>query len=231
MGKARTDFEIRMQEVDEYFALIKVLDQTNPVLHYEEETTSLPRQQTVSMDLVRILKSSAYLLLYNVMEAAIKNCLNQVFDSIRAENLSYADVAETMRNIWASQQMTRYRDAKDETLRTRMKSIADSIISRALIDLKDSITRVPGNIDAKAIREFAAEYGFNEIPETDARGDCLKTIKDARNNLAHGDLTFIECSRNLAVPTLVRYRNDVEHYLNGIISNVDAYISSRGYAS
>jgi len=230
MGRARTDFQMRMQEVDEYFALIKILDQTNPVLHYEEEATSLPRQQMVSMDLIRILKSSAYLLLYNVMEAAIKNCLNQVFESIRAENLSYADVAETMRNIWASQQMTRYRDATDETLRTRMKSIADSIIDKALIDLKDSITRVPGNIDAKAIREFASEYGFAEVPQSDTRGDCLKTIKDARNNLAHGDLTFVECSRNLPVPMLVKYRNDVEHYLNHVISNVDAYIVSRGYA-
>lgn len=231
MGRARDDFQQRMQEVDEYFALIKVLDQTNPVLHYEEDATSELKQQAISLDLIRILKSSAYLLLYNVMEAAVKNCLNQIFDSIRSENLSYPDVAEKMRGIWAAQQMSKYRSSTDETLKTRIKAIADDIVNRTLIDLEHSITRISGNIDARAIREFAEEYGFEEAVPNPVAGDCLNDIKKARNHLAHGDLTFIACSQNLPVGTLVGYRNDVEHYLNHVIINVDDYISNRRYAA
>jgi hypothetical protein len=230
MGRARTDFIARMQEVNVYFDLIKILDQTNPVLHYEEEATSLPKQQPMSMDLIRILKSNAFLLLYNVMEACIKNCLNQVFDSIRAESLSYGDVAEKVRGIWAAQQMSRYREAKDENLKTRMKQVADNILAKALIDLNENITRISGNIDARAIKEFAEEYGFDSTVPDEIRGNCLKDIKDARNHLAHGDLTFIDRGKNLPVSTLVQYRADVEHYLDHVITNVDRYITDRKYA-
>lgn len=230
MGRARIDFQQRMQEVDEYFRLISILDQTNPVLHYEEDATSIPKQQVISMDLTRILKSSAYLLLYNLMEATVKNCLNQIFDSIRSENLSYSDVAEKMRSIWAAQQMAKYRASTDDTLKTRIKTIADDIVNRALIDLEHSITRISGNIDARAIREFAEEYGFDETIPNATTGDCLVDIKKARNHLAHGDLTFTACSQNLPVQTLVGYRNDVEHYLNHVIINVDSYITDRKYA-
>jgi hypothetical protein len=230
MGRARNDFQQRMQEVDEYFALIKVLDQTNPVLHYEEDATSTPKQQAISMDLIKILKSSAYLLLYNVMEAAVKNCLNQIFDSIRSDNLSYVGVAEKMRSIWAAQQMSKYRNSTDETLKTRIKTIADDIVNQALIDLEHSISRISGNIDARAIREFAEEYGFAEAIPNPIAGDCLNEIKKARNHLAHGDLTFIACSQNLPVNTLIGYRDDVEHYLNHVIINVDDFIANRKYA-
>lgn len=230
MGKARVDFVSRISEVNTYFDLIKILDQTNPVLHYEEDSTSLPKQQPISVDLIRILKSNAFLLLYNVMEACIKNCLNQIFESIRAESLSYGDVAEQVRGIWASQQMARYRDATDENLKTRMKAIADNILASAIIDLNEKITKISGNIDAGVIRKFAEEYGFDSTIPDSSRGDCLKDIKDARNHLAHGELTFIDRGKNLPVTTLLQYRADVEHYLDHVITNVDNYITARKYA-
>ncbi len=57
----------------------------------------------------------------------------------------------------------------------------------------------------------------------------LKTIKDNRNHLAHGELTFEEVGRELSVPQLKNMKEKTFEYMEKVIDSVDAFIKEKRY--
>lgn len=228
MPLARDDFDKRVLEIETYFGLVSLLDKDNPVLHYQDN--GVDKEHHTSPDLIRILKANGFLLLYNLVESCTKNCIRQIFNAIKNDGLSYTDLAEKLREIWADQRMRQHQGAKDNNLRKHIREVAEAVTNQELVELDEKNIRISGNIDAREIRGFAKAYGFESGVVDPARGNCLATIKNQRNTLAHGDLTFVECGRDFTVEDMVQFKENVKGYLQDVITNVDTFVTNRKYA-
>lgn len=81
------------------------------------------------------------------------------------------------------------------------------------------------------IREKAEEYGFSCKTDYSKTGDGsdLRTIKDNRNDLAHGVKSFAEVGKNKSADELLKIKNKVIKYLRQILLNSENYLANKEY--
>ena len=88
-----------------------------------------------------------------------------------------------------------------------------------------------GNVHHGTLSELAKDLGFSV--ETDARttngGKGLEKLKERRNQLAHGNLSFLDIGQETPIDEIMQIKNQVLAYLAGILDNIDDYLSHKGY--
>ncbi|WP_094672429.1 MAE_28990/MAE_18760 family HEPN-like nuclease [Hydrocoleum sp. CS-953] len=84
-----------------------------------------------------------------------------------------------------------------------------------------------GNIDAQKIKATAKEYGFSAKTKTDSSD--LLTVKNNRNDLAHGIKSFAEVGKDKSADELIKIQKKVVKYLRQILENIQMYIDNQEY--
>jgi len=54
----------------------------------------------------------------------------------------------------------------------------------------------------------------------------MTQVKEQRNNLAHGNISFTECGRNTSIDELLRAFEQIPNFLDDFISNIEEMLSS-----
>ncbi|RAY17718.1 MAE_28990/MAE_18760 family HEPN-like nuclease, partial [Enterobacter kobei] len=77
----------------------------------------------------------------------------------------------------------------------------------------------------------ATIYGFSTSSDYihTKHGEKLSTIKQHRNDLAHGNVSFSEIGKNVSYQDLENVSLEVIAYLDAIATNIEDYIHSDGY--
>ena len=89
-----------------------------------------------------------------------------------------------------------------------------------------------GNIDCSQIDDITRKkFGFKVLPFDGQLYDSqhILSIKNKRNNLAHGSQTFTEVSRYLAMGELKEHLESVINLLNGVFSSIENYLTNQKY--
>ncbi|MFK5953280.1 MAG: MAE_28990/MAE_18760 family HEPN-like nuclease, partial [Desulfobacterium sp.] len=105
-------------------------------------------------------------------------------------------------------------------------------IAKELLKVSMSEKKIfSGNIDNDLIITTALEYGFSSRtdPNRTKHGEKLRSIKDYRNDLAHGNLTFSEVGRSYDLNQLREYKDETIAYVEKIIENIDYYLRNQRY--
>ena len=82
-----------------------------------------------------------------------------------------------------------------------------------------------GNLDTREILNVLRRYGIN----FEQRCSELKTIKDYRNKLAHGEESFEEVGRTLSVQQLQEMENRTFEYLEKMINEITKYLDEEKF--
>lgn len=217
MINTRNEYNSRLNEVEIYFDALSFLDKGTCEVKCID---ILGAESTMPVDdnLSRILKANGFLLLYNLIESTIRKSIGAIFAAIHSSSSSYKDLSSDLRKLWVKQ------ECKNATIE-KIMNIADSILADELISFKEDCITISGNIDAQEIRKILKQFGGNEI----RNGRNLKTIKDKRNNLAHGEFSFSEIGKDYTVQDLIKYKNDVKEYLDKVLDEIQQYIEYKNY--
>ena len=221
MNNARNEYQKRLHEVDLYFDTLQLLDKGTCTIKCvnilgEEE------MKEVDTELSTILKANGFLLLYNLIEATIKNSIDAVLNSIHTSTVTYRDLSDNLKKIWIKQESKSINGEKNFE---KVMAIAKAILDNEILSFERDCINISGNIDAQKIREILKQFGGNEISD----GRDLKTIKDKRNNLAHGEFTFSEIGRDYTVRDLIDYKNETKDYLLNVLDEMQDYIGNQKY--
>ncbi|WP_414529471.1 MAE_28990/MAE_18760 family HEPN-like nuclease [Nodularia chucula] len=225
------NFDERAQEVSRYFLLLKNLEKGS--IQLRMGNASNPKTKPINNDLEKTLKATGYLLLYNLVEATMRNAIETIFDELKTKRVSFDEVREEIKKIVINH--VRDRDIQTENdLLLGLRNISIDIISvtfDALVKKENKKRLFSGNVDAKAIRNTAKIYGFSSTTNNDKTrdGSDLLTIKTNRNDLAHGFKSFEEVGRNATADELLKIQKRVICYLREILKNIEIYISSQEY--
>lgn len=219
MTTVQADFQERVREIESYFLFVSSVD-TGANLIVNSDTKDSAYASQDQNDLVRTLKATAFLLLYNLMESTVSNAIEAIYDELDQNSINFDSCSNQIRRIV----LANLKQHNVTEILPSLCSISSDIVTKTF--KKDKI--VSGNVDAKKIREVAADYGFAS-PNTN--GDCLLTVKTSRNDLAHGSKSFAEVGRNYTTSELIIMKERVVDYLTIMLSNVATYISGRQYLS
>lgn len=215
------DFKERSEEASKYFIFLQNLEQGK--IKLVEEIPGNNKAQERDKVLENTLKASAYLLLYNLIEFTMKNAIEAIFDELQNQGVSFDDIRPELKKIILVNLKRRNPD-----------KILDEIQDISLDIVKVGFNReelFAGNIDSKLIRETAKKYGFYS-PTDDKKitnGEDLYLVKNNRNDLAHGSKSFTEVGKEKGADELIKIKNQVVEYLEGILKKVETYIDKQEY--
>jgi len=226
MNITKLDFDKRKDEVENYFSFLSILDDDeNTRLKYKKEGNLV--EEKISDQLQKILIANGFLLLYNLIEASVRNSILEIYYVIEDNGITFEQLSESLKQIWVEHRIDNLKEGnfKQETLRDSILKITESIFTQETISLSKDQLDFSGNLDAQKIRELAIRYGF-KMPSD---GRNLVIIKNKRNHLSHGESTFSDIGKDFTVNELKNFKDETLAYLSDVINKIEKFIIDKQY--
>ncbi|MEG3876100.1 MAE_28990/MAE_18760 family HEPN-like nuclease [Microcoleus sp. herbarium7] len=216
------DFNERSKEVSKYFMFLKSLEQGTTKLSMQGQG-GISKIKEIDSELIKTLKASGFLLLYNLVEATMRNAIEAIFDELRGQGISYDQVKPELKKIV----LKNLKKRNPDIIFSSITAISLDIIT-AGFDKKDLFS---GNIDGLKIRTTATEYGFSHLTNyaKTGNGSDLLIIKTNRNDLAHGFKSFADVGKDKTANELLEIKKKTVRYLRQILQNIEQYLSNQDY--
>ena len=229
METIKSDFSTRKKEIENYINFLNIIEQS------EAEFFKL-NDQLKNIDKISLqttLKATSILLLYNLEESILTQCLDKIHLVICAKSIKYDQLNKDIQKLLLSYYLNSIN--KKNSL---MNSIDESfefvnlITQKKYFDLSykellKHYSLYSGNLDNKKIKNVLMKYGvsFNESFSE------LQDIKNKRNILAHGEESFEEVGRDISIQRIILLKNVTFSCANKIIEQVEHFISNNEYIS
>ncbi|WP_111307027.1 MAE_28990/MAE_18760 family HEPN-like nuclease [Confluentibacter sediminis] len=205
-----TDYNNRVKEIDLYFEFLN--DYSND-----------------SDDLFKILKANGFLLIYNLIESTVRNGLEEIHSSFNNDVLSYSEVIDEIKSIWIDYNFKKFKNFSAKNIALEINEIGQAIINVGYSDYIDQVKSgdISGNLDRRKIELLADRYKFKK--NTKINGTDLFKVKNNRNRLAHGEISFKDLGKAYDKNELNRIKRVCELYLKEMLLKIDKYIQEQGY--
>ena len=234
---ALTDgFNERLAEVETYLDLLKVMEeraQSGPP-KFEGADSPITTQQQ------KILYSSVYLQLYNLVESTMTRCIDAIATAARTNSAWKAgDLSLALRTEWVR-----------VTARTHIELTPQHRLKSALVLCEHLMSALPigdfsiekgggGNWDDDAIEAISDRLGFKLQVSQPVYSNIKRRVKDdlgplglvkrLRNELAHGSISFTECADDVTVAWLVDLKDKTASYLREVVARFVTYVEAHEY--
>lgn len=233
MISVKNDFLDRVNEINKYYDLLfNVLKKESQLIFPSESN----RTERFDVTLTSTLKSNMFLLLYNLVESTITKCLVEIHNSICDENCTYIQLSSEIQNLFTSHYYKSLSNGNisDENTLLHIRTMIHTLVFNEKFSLTfNDLTKYKtgnnfsGNLDAREIRKIAKKYGvtFEESCEE------TKTLKEFRNKLAHGEISFQDASNQKGIEYFDNLKTKIIDFLNNFIIKVEAFINQKEYKS
>ncbi len=208
------EFSTREQEIERYFQFLRCFSEKG----IKFESDQIFAISANKEELFKTLKANGFLLLYNLVESTLKNCIEAIFDEIKQRSVSFDHCRLEVRKLIL-------KNLKKREIDNVLTSLSNLSLDVAFATFrKDEL--FSGNVDARLIRDLAVDYGFNP---PHGKSDNLLTVKTNRNDLAHGMKSFAEVGRDFDLERLEEIMKEVISFLQSLLDSVAHYISNKSY--
>lgn len=236
MSALITGFQERLSEVDAYLDFLSTMEAQAqhgpPRLQGAEHPISTQQQ--------RILYSSLYLQLYNLVESTMARCVEAVAEAAKESNRwKPGDLSQSLRREWVRVTARTHEDlTPDHRLESALR-LCDHLVDA--LPVSDFVIERGGggNWDDQAIEAISKRLGFQLVVSESVykavkrrfRDDLgpLALVRRLRNRLAHGSISFAQCAEDVTVAELVELKGKTVDYLREVVGCFNAYISTFEY--
>lgn len=203
MRDVREDFRKRVAELGVCLRHIKKLDQ----------------KAGVDPLVFRALKAGCYVQAYNLIESTATQVVAAIFDHLKRAGISFDDVREELKTFV----LKHAKMHEPRKLAALLQQVAPDLLSRSV----DPEKLFSGNIDVRKLRQLAGEICYRSGAK--GKTQYLLTIKNARNDLAHGSRSFVEVGRDVTMPELRDHVAAAVWHMRSTVENVEAYLNAKNY--
>ncbi len=211
----------------------------------KEEYVITPTQQ-------KIMFSCLYLQLYNLIESTVIACISQLEKEIKGITVQNwlrlnNDIRQELIRSWAKQNLNGLHDNQSHAV----KELVDIMLeyNSGLPFFMDK-RQNGGNWSDKEIEDFAKCIGMKldidpnvyKSAKTHVIGKSeinamynnlagLELVKKFRNELAHGEVSFVQCGERLSLLELKNITKIVFDYLQNVIDCFENFVNKKEYYS
>lgn len=237
MHELQRFYEERKKEVEDFLDLLDRLElagkQGRPKFEGDQSPIS-PRQ-------VSLIRSSTYLQLYNIVEATVSKSLDEL--DLRVSELSppVLNLQEGLRREWLRYYIDTHGELKPETRLDRIMEVlreagSGSVGEMAIAKKLPVDTGGGGNWDdiniEHLLRRLGCSGSFSPEAITAAKKQvhdghgALSFVRERRNGLAHGRLSFGECVSGVTTSDLAELAERVLLYLDEYVKLFCEYLGN-----
>ena len=223
----KNKFNQSIEDINDFFSLLEFIDSIETYKNTKLKNPTTPSSLLVTSTHQKCMRSHAVLMLYNIVEATVVECILAIFDSIKDDHLKYHELEDSLRDQWLRSMMT-----ASDTIKTRIARTNETIGNiNSDVFFNNAIGRFNGNVDLRTILNVCKDFKLQlrSIPNKDEVATTLKAIKDARNHLAHGDVSYSNFGSNILLSDIVKYKKYTLNFLSFFINRVEEYISNKEY--
>jgi hypothetical protein len=224
-------FEERHAEIEAYLSFLQNVEEAAREGTPRLRGTNAP----ITTNQKKILNSSFYLQLYNLVEATVLRCLEAVVAAIEEAERRPSELSIGLRTEWVrSIARTHSYLGPDKRLRAALDLCEQLLQQMPIKDFKIEAGG-GGNWDDSSIEKLCERVGCGLAISPDVahaakrhvRDDlgALKLVRDRRNVLAHGSLSFADCSDGVTVAELKVVANAVGDYLREAVDCFVGFIA------
>ncbi len=232
MVEVRYFFAKREQEINVYFDFLEKTITQKAHLQFKDKAI-----ESIQVELFPTLRANTVMMLYNMMEAVMRQCIDAIHLAISDEKapVSYGVAIPNIQKIWIEYAYNNFQknDASGQ-IWDILQSISNDVINIVEVNDDDQSylskvkgVNISGGVDLRKAKMLAAKYGWNM--STITAGSHALTIKTNRNLLAHGRLSFNECGNRFQLSELQIIKADIFLFLTQIIDAIDNYLSQQNY--
>lgn len=226
-------FEERLKEIEAYLDFLEALE-----TQVQDGTPQLGRnKKTITVEQQRILYSGVYLQLYNLVESTVTLCLDAVSQTINSNSTLPHHLSNDLLKEWVRFLARTHTDLSYEKRLESAISLCTHLVEQHPISDFDLKKATGSNWDDDEINRIAKRLGFKiQISPNVCKGikqpfrndmGSLKLIKQLRNQLAHGTLSFVECGEDVTASELRDLTERTSLYLREVVtcfkSSIDNY--------
>ncbi len=231
-------YDDRKKEIEDFLELMEFLetkenDRVDGVSKFSEffhsEGTGI---RLTYQSLINILKSNVSLMIYNIIEYTVANLIDSIYDEIRMNRLSYVDVNESIQGLWRKTILKSTSDpnANFNTFLKKNEEIITTILRNTTLEMNSRNTLPSGNFNGVSIKRTFESHGIQlQTRSRNYRPDILEGIKENRNNLAHGSVSFVDAVRSDSISDIRKNETFVVAFLEELIDTVTTYINEKKY--
>lgn len=225
-------FNERYAEVNEYLGLLGNIERAarggTPRLQQTGEPIT-PVQQ-------KILRSSLYLQLYNLVEATVDRCLGAITAAAMEARRLPQELSRELRREWVRNVAHTHSDLPADKRLEKALELCDQLLQQLAITEWRIKPVGGGNWDDSQIEKMCRKVGCRLSIADDVRAaakrhvrdkmSAFQLVKDRRNALAHGSLSFVDCSDGVAFSELEATAKAVGDYLAQAVECFAHFVSS-----
>jgi len=236
MSALVTGFQERLAEVETYLEFLSALElraqHGPPRLEGAEHPISAQQQ--------RILYSSVYLQLYNLVESTMSRCIEAVTEAAK-ENSRWmpSDLSQSLRREWVRVMARTHKELNPDHRLESALLLCDHLVAALPVAEFAIDIGGGGNWDDQAIEAISRRLGFKLVVSEPVYSAVkrrfqddlgpLALVKQLRNRLAHGSISFAQCAEDVTVARLVDLKEKTVDYLREVVGCFNAYLDSFAY--
>jgi hypothetical protein len=233
MQNVKRELGDRIDEINKFYNLLENILEKEALLFFPADGN---RKERFDLKLTAILKSNMILLLYNFIESTVTNSLVIIHSTISDENCKYQELSDSIQNLLMDFYYKNLNNNKlnDDNVILHLKTIINTYALNCAVKFTyEDYTKFKtgnnfsGNLDSREIKKIADRYGV------DFNLQCseIRTIRDKRNKLAHGELSFVECCNLDTLSYLKVLKDKTIDFINSFVQSVEDYLTEKKYKS
>ena len=214
------EYNRRKSEITSYLKLVEIISGDNVEIRNDDgEKHRITHLESTT------LKASFYLVLYNLVEATVREGVRSIYNKITDDGVSFMNLNEKLQEVWWHSHQESITATPKDALISRVYEVYCLCRSDSSPGFQDFIAGVSGNMDAEGVRSVCRKYGIDLIED----GRHLKKVKDYRNWLSHGNKSFSEVGKDSTPSELKTVMNQVIMFLDQYVNNISDYLDNSKY--
>lgn len=217
----REEFNTKQGDLDAIIELTKFCDRSNQITVTDPITND---NLILDENIVDILKSVIHVMSYNQVESTLRGCVEEVYDHLSDNNVGYDKLLNCMQ-----------KEILDAVVKNK-ENIYGSVGNDLNLKIPKASLRIRkvfnGNVTKKTFSTIQNNYGIRIAPsEENKDGEGLNVLKNARNNLSHGNISFSKHGRADSLDSFLSTSKSVSSYMLATINAFERYIEQKNYLS
>ncbi|WP_022899147.1 MAE_28990/MAE_18760 family HEPN-like nuclease [Humibacter albus] len=223
-------FEERYAEIEAYLSFLQNVEDAAREGTPRLRGTDAP----ITTEQKKILNSSLYLQLYNLVEATVLRCLDAVVAAVEETERRPSELSIGLRTEWVRSIARTHGDLGPDKRLQAALDLCEQLLRQMPVKGFKIEPGGGGNWDDSSIEKICERVGCGltlspnvvQAAKRHIRDDmgALKLVKDRRNGLAHGSLSFVDCSDGVTVAELKGLATAVGDYLREAVGCFVSFI-------
>ena len=215
----KNNLKKKKEDVQEAYKLLVFLlsietHRRNPLQYINNEFVMTQEMQC-------ILKAQFLIVLYNMVESTVYDCLNAIYDTILDKKLLYVQLSAEMKNMWRCYLFRKNHPDKDKT---------DLELENMPIFFESFAINISDSLDFRKIKEIFEKHGcILDLSKIELIGESLLIVKSKRNLLAHGNISFSVCGSNYLLSDLKKIQEHVIICMEHVVNRTCDYLLNQKY--